>query len=249
VEGSNNAYQKLTVGSPVHVFKEKSIGDIVKKVAEVGGLTPDVDVDEDSVPIRTKKGGRSYLDFLRDLAKEGTYEVELVDDKLRFGTPRQDEDPIVTLEWGKNLISFRPNLNTSQAVAVVIVRGWDKQRKKPIAVQLRPGEETRQEPRAKLSSRVAQDIFGEVVKEITDRPVNSVEEARKLAKSELNRIAENLIRGSATTIGLTQLRPGVCVQLDKLGAWFTGKYYLEKVTHRLDDNGYRTTFEGRRNAL
>ncbi len=249
VEGSDNAYRKLTVPSAMHVFKEKSIGDIVKKVAGIGGLQPDVNVSADSVPIKTKKGGQSYLDFLKDLAKEGHYEVQLVDTKLRFGKPRQDQKAILTLEWGKNLISFKPNLNTSQAVSAVVVRGWDKQGKKAIEVTLHPGEESPQEPRAQLSSEIAHEIFGDVVKEITDQPVNSEADARKIAQAELDRIAENLIRGNATTVGLTQLRPGVCVQLDKLGSWFTGKYYLEKVTHRLDENGYRTTFEGRRNGL
>ncbi len=249
VEGSDNAYQPLTVASSMQVFKDKSTADIVRKVAQDAGLDAEVEDTPGTCAIKTKKGGQSYLDFLKDLGKEGGYEVQLVGKKLRFGSPRQDEDAEVTLEWGKNLISFRPDLNTTQAVSAVVVRGWDKARKEAIEVRVEPGDETRQEVQRKLSSAVAQEIFGTVVREITDRPVHSVEEARRLAKSELEKISENLIRASAVTVGLTQLRPGVCVELDGLGTWFSGKYYLEKVTHRLDEHGYRTTFEGRRNAL
>lgn len=249
VEGSDDAYQALTVPSGMEVFKEKSTADIVRKVARAAKLRADVGDASDTAAVKTKKGGESYLDFLKDLAKEGGYELLLVGKTLRFGRPRQDTSAAVTLEWGKTLLSFRPNLNTAQAVTAVVVRGWDKAGKKPIVFRAEAGKELRQESRGRLSSQVAQDIFGEVVKEITDQPVNSVEDAERIANSELEKISENLIRGAAMTLGLTQLRPGICVQLDGLGSWFSGKYYVEKVTHRLDENGYRTSFEGRRNAL
>ncbi len=249
VEGTSDAYKDLMVPSGVQVFKEKSAADIVRKIAQDAKLEANVDDTPGVSGIKTKKGGQSRFDFLKDLAKEVGFEVQLAGKKLRFGKPRQDLDPEVTLEWGKNLISFKPTLNTAQAVSAVVVRGWDKSGKKAIEERVPAGDESRQESGRQLSSQVAQQIFGEVVKEITDQPVNSVDEARKIAKSELDKISENLIRGSAVTVGLTQLRPGICVQLDSLGSWFTGKYYLEKVTHRLDESGYRTTFEGRRNAL
>ena len=249
VEGTDTAFRKLTVPSGMQVFKQQSTADIVRKIASLAGVSAEVDVPSDKIALKTKRGGQSFFDFLKDLTREGHYEVQYAGGTLRFSAPLQDREAQMTLEWGKNLISFKPTLNTSQAVSAVVVRGWDKHGKKPIEVRVSAGEETIQERRARFSSQIAQDIFGEVVKEITDRPVNSVQDARKIAKAELDRIAGNLVRGSATTVGLPKLRPGVCVQLDGLGTWFSGKYYVEKVTHHLDAAGYRTTFEGRRNAL
>src|ERR1051326_28007 len=219
VEGAGDGYQKLTVPSAMYVFKEKSLRDVVARVAQLAGADPEIDVGDENVPISTKRGGYSYFDFLKELARDGHYDVEFSAKKLWFGTPRQDREPIMTLEWGQNLISFNPTLNTSRAVSAVVVRAWDKKRKEAIDVRVSPGDEMPQESRAQLSSRFTEQTFGEVVRVITNRPLNSVDDARKLGKAALNKLSENLIRGSATTVGLPQLRPGICLRLKSVGTW------------------------------
>jgi phage protein D len=196
-----------------------------------------------------KKGGETCLKFLTELAKENGFEFKLSGPDLQFIKPKRDQQPIGTLTWGHELLSFRPRLQTSGVHSQVTVKAWDRTGRRKIEETVRAGDEHKQEPGRQLGSEVATEIYGGSVKVITDQPVRSRAEARKLAQAELEKSTNGFIKASAETIGLTELRPGVCVALEGLGKWFSGKYYLSKVTHSIGDGGFRSRFEAQRNAI
>jgi uncharacterized protein involved in type VI secretion and phage assembly len=68
-------------------------------------------------------------------------------------------------------------------------------------------------------------------------------EGAALAKSILQQLLEGLYEGSGSCIGMPQLRAGDMIEIRGLGKRFSGKYRLRRVTHTIDDSGYRTTFE------
>lgn len=252
VEGSDSAYEFLTKKSDSEVFRDKKDSEIVKQIAQMenANLEAVVDKTDKVFPAKTKKGGESYIKFLTDMAKSNPdYEFSLSGRKLFFVKAKKEKGSILTLKWGKELINFRSNLDISQAITGVTVRGWDRTGKKRIETSVKAGEETKQEGGKQLASEVAREIYGDVVEVITETPVSSVDEARNIAKSRIEEASKNFINGSAETIGIPELRPGVCVAIEGLGKWFSGKYYLEKVTHIIDKNGYRTKFDGKRNAV
>lgn len=250
VEGVDNAYKFLMEKSKPKIFKEKTDSEIVKEIAGMIHLKPVVDDTEHIHPIKKKKGGMSYFKFLKNLAsRNDRFEFYLSARNLFFVKAEKDKEAILSLGWGKELINFRPSLNTSQAITEVIVRSWDRQGKKAIEASERAGKEKKQEKGKRLSSQIAREIYGEVVKVITEIPVRSVDEAKRIALAELERASDNLIKGSGETIGIPEIKPGVCIELEGLGDWFSGKYYVEKATHTIDNNGYRNTFEVRRNTL
>ena len=249
VEGADDSYQTLMVPSGVATFREKSHADIARDIARAAGMDADVDDTGSPLDVRSKRGGESLFAFLRDLAAEVGHEVQLSGRNLVFRRPRTREAADVTLRWGESLLSFAPALSTAQALTEVVVRGWDPKAKKSIEARVQAGEEARQEPGKRLSSEIARELFGDVVREITDQPVKSQADAKRIAKAELEKNGERFISGVATAVGRPELRPGTCVEIEGLGEWFSGKYYVEKVTHRLDENGYRSSFEARRNTL
>jgi len=250
VEGVDNAYKFLMEKSEPDTFRDKKDSEIVKEIAERAHLKPVIDDTVQVSPIKRKKGGESYFRFIRNLASgNDDFEFSLAGRSLFFVQAKKDKEAILSLEWGRELISFRPALNTSQAVTEVVVRNWDRQGKRTIEARVRAGEERKQERERQSSSQIAREIYGDVVRVITERPVRSVDEARQVALAELERASDNFIKGSGETIGIPEIRPGVCIELEGLGAWFKGKYYVEKVTHKINSSGYRTTFEVRRNTL
>jgi uncharacterized protein involved in type VI secretion and phage assembly len=68
-------------------------------------------------------------------------------------------------------------------------------------------------------------------------------EGAALAKSILQQLLEGLYEGTGSCIGLPQLRAGDMIEIQGVGKRFSGKYRLRRVTHTIDDGGYRTTFE------
>ena len=251
VEGSDSAYKFLMEKSEAKVFIKKKDSEIAREIAQMEKAHLEAVVDETKIvfPSKTKQGGKSYFEFIKDMAKSNGFEFSLSGRKLYFVKPKKEKDAILTLKWGEELINFRPALNTAQAITEVVVRSWDRTGKKHIEVKVKSGEETKQEKGKQLASQIAREIYGDVVKVITDRPVSSVKEAREVAKSELKKASADFIKASAETIGIPELKPAVFINIEGLGDWFSGKYYIEKVTHRIDNNGYRTNFEASRNSI
>ncbi|HSI12963.1 MAG TPA: hypothetical protein VK961_13020 [Chthoniobacter sp.] len=249
VEGTDASYDLLTAPSEAHVFREKRDSDIVREIArDIAHLQAVVDETKVITPVKTKQGGKSYLEFLTTLASDNHFEFFLGGRRLYFRASSYQESA-ANLTWGKDLIRFEPQLNTTAAVTEVVVRGWDASGKKLIEGRARAGEESTHESEKRTSSELMRSLFGEVVKVITDRPVRSQEEARTIAVSELNNASNNLIQATIETIGQPQLTPGVCVGVAGFGKLFSGKYYVVKATHSFGAEGYRTSLTARRNAL
>ncbi len=252
VEGMDSAYKFLMEKSDAETFKEKTNSEIVKSIAGKVHLKPVVEDTKHVYPIKRKKGGEPYFEFIERLAKESeNFEFYITDEKLFFAKPKtaKEKKPILTLRWAHELISFQPTLNTSEPYTEVIVRSWDRKGKKKIEASAKAGEEEKQEGDKQSSSKIAKKIYGDVVKVVTETPVKSVKEAKKLALSKLKEASDNFIKGQGETIGVPEIKPGVLIEIQGLGEWFSGKYYVEKTTHTLDSSGYRTSFHVRRNTI
>ena len=252
VEGADSAYEFLTLPSETKVFNQKTHSQMVQEIAAEANPSLQATVDDTSEVFarKVKRGGKTYLEFLEELvaANEG-YEFALSGRDLVFQKKKKSKVADIQLEWGKTLINFQPALNMAQATTEVVVRAWDGTNKTMIEGRARAGDEQTQEPGKKLSSQIAQEIYGDVVRVVTDKPVQTEAEAQQEARAILEEAGNSLITATGETVGIPQLLPGKCLELHGLGKWFSGKYYVEKVTHKIDQQGYRSTFEARRNAL
>lgn len=248
IEGADSSYDFLTVKSESKTFRQKRDSDIAREIARMAGLDADVQSTDRVAAVKTKQGGKSYLEFLERLASENNYEFLLRDQVLRF-KERSHGDTITTMAWGRDIIRFEPRLNTTAAVTEVIVRGWDAAHKTMIEGRAKAGEETRHEDRKTTSSEVARAVFGDVIRVITDRPVRSRDDANRIARSELNQASNNLVEATLEIVGVPEVKPGSRLNVEGFGSLFSGQYYVVKSSHTIDRNGYRTALEIRRNAV
>ncbi|MBV9956817.1 MAG: hypothetical protein JO360_00295, partial [Acidobacteria bacterium] len=74
-------------------------------------------------------------------------------------------------------------------------------------------------------------------------------EAKKLAIAALNNIAKDLVTGHGTSLGLPDLRAGSVVVISGLGKRFSGRYFVTATTHTINDSGYLTLFDCRREEI
>jgi phage protein D len=198
------------------------------------------------------------LNFLIGRARRVGYDLFVVEigqsgrsqDSILFFGPSDGVSRITyELTWGKSLIDFQPNLTTANQVAEVVVRGWDPVNKRKIEATA-----TRSELKTKgVGQPGGQDTidksFSQRQEVIATRPIESKQEAKKLALETLERIAKDMVKATGTTIGLPDLRAGSVVMLEDLGTRFSGRYFLTATTHAISDAGYTTQFECRREEL
>ena len=229
---------------------KKKDSDIVKAIAGEVGLAANVDDTPGSPPEKKeKKCGTSYLQFIKKMAIENKeFEFFVSDGKLVFRKSKTKDSAVVELQWGLHLLSFTPAMDLSGILTGVTVKWWDEKKCEAISGQAKTGDETAIGS-GKTAGKIAQEVYGDVEKVISDQPVKSKEEAKNLAIAVLNDTNSGFITREGKTIGIPAITPGVVIEIKGLGDWFSGKYYVTGATQIIDSEGYYTTFHVRRNTI
>ena len=182
--------------------------------------------------------------LLQELADRNYFQVFVHWDKLYFRFPRPQLEMAV-LEWGKNLISFSPRLSLSGQHGIQVVRSYNYKLAQTI-VSVLPALAVASdfEDLIERLGSAAVDQLVELGRSVLrGEQVSDHLEGAALAKSILQQLLEGLYEGSGSCIGMPQLRAGDMIEIRGVGKRFSGKYRLRRVTHTIDDSGYRTTFE------
>jgi phage protein D len=147
------------------------------------------------------------------------------------------------LRWGASLTEFKPTLTTANQVKSVTVNGWDRAKKKAITVKVSLDDK---EMNVNKDLHELLNVCDPREEIVVDKPVHSEKEAKKLATAILKDRHKEMVKASGTTVGLPDLRAGRKVHIEGLGARFNGTYFVTDTTHTLNDSGYVTQFNARR---
>jgi phage protein D len=224
--------------------------EIAKKIAGKHQLTTKKIEDTGEPHRQIKQDRESDYDFLKKkLAEKIGFEVFAFEKDLYFRPPANDKkDVITTVEWGKTLISFSPQINLGSQVSAVEVRGWDPAKQKPIVGKAKRGQERGRDRDRQSGGDAVKKSQGETTRHYW-RPVPDKREAEDLAKSILDRLSEGFVTGNGECIGIPEILPGQNIELAGLGERFSKVYYLHKVTHAVSSSGYKTTFSVKENTI
>lgn len=197
-----------------------------------------------------KQDRESDYDFLKKkVAEKIGFELFVFKNDIYFRPPANDSPTVVTsLEWGKSLISFSPQINTAQQVSEVEVRGWDPDNQATFIGVGKRGQEHGRDGNRASGGQEVEDTQGKVVKHVW-KPVKSKKQALDLAKSILDELAQEFVTGSGECIGIPDILPGKNIRLEGLGRKFSKVYYIEKTTHSVSSSGYKTTFSIKENTI
>jgi phage protein D len=152
-------------------------------------------------------------------------------------------EPLYKLRWGASLIEFKPTLTTANQIKSVTVKGWDRVKKKEIS------EKVSLDDKELAVNKDLHDLLNDCdprEEVVVEKPVHTKEEARKVAIGILKDRQKEMVKVSASCVGLPALCAGCKVEIEGLGARFSGTYYVVGTTHTLGDSGYTTRFDARR---
>jgi len=257
-----NRLHRLLRGRKSITFMDKKDSEIATMIAQSNGLTAQAEAT--AVPHKhVYQHNQTDLEFLRLIAARNGYEVLCEDKTLLFRKPRANESSGVTLRineasGGTMLKAFSPRLSSAGLVKEVEVRSWNPEKKEEIVARVSASKSS-------LGKRMAPaeaDAFGERITFTVDRPVNSVEEAKKLAEAKLNDILMGFVAGDGLCVGSPDIRAGMVVTIvvnpDQDDDRFNGGYFITGVSHRYshsgtavgdEHGGYNTAIRVRRDAV
>jgi phage protein D len=244
-----NMLDKLRTKQESHRYEQITDSELVAKIAKRLGIEVCLDSATTHIPYNLVQDNAFDIIFLMERAHAIGYEIlvketgedgQSKESCLYFGPSERRQQVTYQLKYGLSLIQFQPNLNTANQVKEVTVTGWDPKQKKKIKVTVNRDQIITKGPaRFSKAFKDRQEIK-------TDLPVESEAEARELATRRLEQIAKQMITGSGSTVGLPDLRAGSVVFIEGLDDLFSGRYFVTATTHTINESGYITQFECRR---
>lgn len=228
-----------------NLWLNKKVSDVVKEIGGKYGLQ--LQVDDTLTPKPTiEQMGTSDFHFLKHLAEENHHDFFVIGQKLYFRKPNPSASPVITLMYGKNLRSFSTEVDISNQISQIIVRGTDPKTRVPFQATSQSvgivgsNGKTGKDIMAALSSNLVETVYSNVATQA---------EAQTLANSMLNERAMDLVNGEGECIGLPELRAGRHIKLEGLGPKVNQPFVLSGVTHTINKQGYMTHFNVEGNAI
>lgn len=206
------------------------------------------------VPARTDPtpGVNEYLcqrnqtdwEFLAERAREIGFELSFTQGQLVFR--KAGSDPTAglpqTLQFGSNLLTFRPRISSAEQPMVSKVQSWNATQKIPV-VGVGPTPVPENVPGdATLAAQTVGASFGSAEDVDTDAGLDLQPAAMQRAQARRDHAAGSAFEADGTCHGNPALRPGGKVTVQNAGMRFSGSYTLSTVRHVFDEAGFITHF-------
>jgi phage protein D len=241
---------------------EKTDTEIARQIASDLGITlaplsPDLLAQEPRNNYLMQDNAYDII-FLLGRARRIGYDLRVLESgtdgsvagrQLYFAPTTAVKRPTYELTWGKSLVEFQPSLSTANQVGQVVVRGWDPVNKKLFEHTATLDDLATRGLGPQGRNQTLYRSFADRKEVVATKIVASKREAEQLAIETLQLIAKGLVTGTATVVGLPDLRTGSVVRISGIGQRFDGRYCVTDSTHTISDAGYLTRFGFRREEV
>lgn len=207
---------------------------------------------QDGLKVFVQRG--SDLSLVRKLCRENDLRF-LVYGKEAKLTAKSEKAAVMTLLWGRDLISF--SKNDSYVNMQIVVRGTLKKPPQKSASGSgnaqaggtgNTGGSAEQKKRmiekkeTVVSDKAAQTGISESVRVIELTNMKSEDEAESRLADEVERVKESMHSGRGSCIGMPVLIPGRYLNIQGMDDSVDGEYYLKAVSHTFGADGFTTDF-------
>ncbi|MEI7848472.1 MAG: VgrG-related protein [Chloroflexota bacterium] len=244
---------RLTLGKKTRAFGGTSPAptvtdtQIVNSIAAQNGMI--ARVDPLSITYNyVLQHNQSDWDFLWSRARMLGFELYVVGKILNFvkaGKARILKP--TALKWGENLQRFEPRIVAAGAVTKVTVQGWDpkKQSKVKGTSSMFLGNDIAKIPGALLpGSKTIMLAYSSRAEDFISSPMaTSSGTADKLAAARMAEHESQFVRASGEAEGHPGIIAGSNIFISRVGARFTGKYYVTEARHILRGGDYHVQFQ------
>ncbi len=248
---AQTAHHRLRADVKTRTFKDVTDSDAASTILRDSGVAFEVE-STSTTHAYLIQYNETDLAFLAERARRLRFLLVYEDGKLNFRSPKEGESAARTLVWGNPtradaarsvpLRRFVPTVEPLRPVTEVVVRALDPLTREAIVQSVTSGSATTGGARA--GGTAHNSAFGSRVERLVDVPVASADEARAIAQALYDRRAVGYVAATGVVEGNSALRAGHVVKVAGVGI-YEGNYWLSRVTHRLSERGYETSFAAR----
>lgn len=216
----------------------EAVADVLKSYSAMYSGTVIEATGEVKAPI--EQHNQSDYDFVVSLARRQNYLFYVLAGKVYFVSYKKFTDSVLTVAPGRNLRRLRREITLAGQVKSVTVRGHNPddadqpfQSKAASVNAVGGGTE---------SGAESSNLIGEAAeKVVVDSAVQSEAEAKSRAEALLNETAMGFLTGEMEMAGLPPVIPGRMVTVEKVDKSFNRDYFITRVIHHMDAEGFETT--------
>jgi phage protein D len=233
---------RLHRGRKTRTFAKKKDSDIASTLAQEAGLSAQVDATTITYDW-VLQTNQTNMEFLMTRAARIGYQVYCVEGDLYFkkGDANRGDGP--ELEYGVQLLDFRPRWTASHQADDVTVYGWDPKGKTAVVSSAKaPASSLNQGGMTETGGAKTSSAFSAASEIIADQPVLTVDEANALAEGLSHNIGLAFVEAEGSCFGHPLVLPGYKINIKGVGTRFSGKYYVTSATHVRNRQGYETRF-------
>ena len=159
---------------------------------------------------------------------------------MYFVSYKKFTDSVHTVDQGANLYRLRRELTLAGQVKSVTVRNHNvEDAAKPF--ESKATTVTAVGGGKKAGAETTKLINATMEKVVVDNAVRSEAEAKSRAEALMNELSMGFLTGTMEIAGLPPVVPGHMVTLAKINDDFNRDYFITKVVHHMDKEGYQTT--------
>ena len=234
---------RLQAGRKTTSFDDITDSALVQRMASAAGLTVGV-IDSTTVTHKhVVQVNTSDWDFIRARAREIGYEAGMAEGKFYFRKPPTAVGRKPEIEFGQDLVEFRPRVSAAQQIKDVEVTSWDDQKKEAVTAKKSTNGGFVSLASSALAPKKMASQLGDAKEESTHRVLRSTPEAEGAASSLADEIASSHAEAEGVAIGDPLLKAGSVVKIKGVGSSFNGEWRLTRAEHRFSNGGYLTRFE------
>jgi phage protein D len=188
----------------------------------------------------------SDLKFLSDLAESNGFYFWVDSDKKKLNFRSRREGSQVSVERGRNLISFSVHLSTAGQVQIVEVIGFAPSTRELISATASIDEVS--DFQGNIDKGGLSQIKGSEANPAkrviyAESGIDSTAAAKKRAEAELVWLRKNLFTAHGSCIGNPDIQPGSIMTVTGMGNRFSKNYIVKSASHVISQSGYVTSFE------
>ncbi len=217
-----------------HVIKNYSdaVKDIMKRYQKL--CTSKIDNTNENFQDGLIRQNSSDYDFImQDLIESGRVEREffVVADTAYFRKPKSVSSVLIALGIGKGLVRFSRNAE------------YENQKIQVCGFDAATGKAVEGSALSKATDRQMDALGGPGERIVPDPSCQDSAQAKSIAECLAAMALAKRQRGEGVCVGLPEIIPGRFIKLERVDSIMNQKYYVSKVVHTYDEDGFITSFE------
>jgi Rhs element Vgr protein len=231
-----DAAVKLTIGRKSAYFYDQTDAEVIEALAGNAGLESDVETTAVSHAQMVQFYTTDW-DFLMTRAEANGKLVSTEDGKLVVRAPDPNQDPVLSLAYGGNLLDFEAFMDARDQFGAVRASAWDAANQERLVLD------------AAVASAVSPgNVTNDSLAAVIGLDTLELKHAGQIADTELQAWADGQVmknafakvRGRARIQGTAAVALGDLIELGGVGTRFNGKGLVSGIRHEIDTKNWET---------